>query len=79
MKVFAMAGSVRAQSFNKKLLALAVSQLQAAGAEVDVYDLKAANLQQYDADIEVTSGLPAVVVDWKERSAKADGFLLVRP
>ncbi len=79
MKIFAVAGSLRAQSFNKKLLALAVSQLQGAGAEVDVYDLKAANLQQYDADVEATSGLPAVVVDLKERIVKADGLLLVSP
>lgn len=79
MKIFAIAGSARAQSWNKKLLALAVQQLRQDGAEVDVYDLKAANLVQYDADIEATTGLPPVVVDLKERIARADGLLIVSP
>jgi|CXWL01.1.fsa_nt_gi chromate reductase len=78
MSVLAICGSIRAQSWNKKLLALAAAQLIEAGVDVDVFDLKAANFQQYDADIEAT-GLPAAVIDLKARIAKAEGLLLVSP
>ena len=56
-KILAFSGSSRKGSLNKKLLAIAVRELRAMGADVTEIDLREFNLPIYDGDIEAT-GIP---------------------
>jgi chromate reductase len=78
MKLLAIPGSLRAGSFNRKLLALGVAELKARGVEVDLYDLKTAALPIYDGDLEA-AGMPEAVVSLKQRIAAADALLICTP
>ena len=68
-RILAVAGSLRAGSYNRKLLALLVEQARAQGAEVDVVDLKALALPVYDGDIEAQGLPPDGVVGEKTAAA----------
>ncbi len=56
-KILAFSGSSRKGSLNKKLLAIAVRELRALGAEVTEIDLRDFDLPIYDGDIEA-QGMP---------------------
>ena len=57
-RILAFAGSLRRDSFNKKLVKIAAQAARNAGAEVTEIDLKDYPLPIYDGDIEAESGLP---------------------
>ncbi len=76
IKIFAIAGALRAGSFNRKLLAAAMRKVK--DATVDVADLKEFDLPLYDGDLEA-QGLPAGVVKLKERIAAADALMIATP
>ena len=78
-KIVAFAGSLRAGSFNKKLLAIAVEAARAAGAEVTVVDLKELALPVFDQDIEDATGLPEGAKKLKTLMRESDGFLIASP
>ena len=74
--ILAIAGSLRARSFNAMLLRAAV-ELAPAGATIETGSIK--DIPLYDGDLEAASGVPAVVQALKDRIAQADGLLLVSP
>jgi len=74
--ILAIAGSVRAKSFNAMLLATAV-ELAPAGITVETASIK--DIPLYDGDAEATSGIPPAVQALKERIVQASGVLLVTP
>jgi NAD(P)H-dependent FMN reductase len=78
-KIVAFAGSLRTGSFNKKLLAIAVDAVRAAGAEVTVVDLRELNLPLFDQDIEDSTGLPDGAKKFKALLRANDGFLIASP
>jgi len=78
-KIVAFAGSLRAGSFNKKLLAVAVDAARAAGAEVTVVDLRELALPLFDQDLEDASGLPEGAKKFKALLRAGDGFLIASP
>ena len=57
-KILAFAGSTRTESFNKRLIRIAVAGAQAAGAEVTLIDLRDYPLPLFDGDLEAREGLP---------------------
>ncbi|MBU8895554.1 NAD(P)H-dependent oxidoreductase [Corallococcus sp. M34] len=77
-RIAALSGSLRAHGFNSMLRDAAVAQARALGADVDVVDLRALNLPIYDGDVEA-AGLPASVVELRERIDKAQGFIIASP
>lgn len=79
IKIVAFAGSLRAGSFNKKLLAVAVAAARAAGAEVTVVDLRELALPLFDQDLEAASGLPDGAKRFKVLLRASDGFLIASP
>lgn len=79
VRILAMAGCLRKESLNKKLLAVAVADLRAKGAEVDVLDLHDIDMPLYDQDIEDTAGLPPGALAFKRRIGLANGLLFASP
>lgn len=78
-RILAFAGSTRKDSFNKKLLRIAVQGAQAAGAEVTVVDLRDLPLPLYDGDLEAEQGLPENAKKLKDLMKGNDGFLIAAP
>jgi chromate reductase, NAD(P)H dehydrogenase (quinone) len=78
-KVLAFAGSVRKESFNRKLIKLGVQFAQEAGAEVKHIELKDYPLPLYDQDLEKDKGLPPEAQTLKDLFIKSDGFLISSP
>ncbi|HEY6174545.1 MAG TPA: NADPH-dependent FMN reductase [Kofleriaceae bacterium] len=74
--VLAIAGSLRAKSFNAMLLRAAVEHAPA-GTTIDTASIK--DIPLYDGDAEVVSGIPPAVQALKERIVQATGVLLVTP
>lgn len=78
-KILAFAGSLRKDSYNKKLIQIAIQGAKEAGAEVTYIDLKDYPLPIYDQDIEDAQGLPSNALKLKELMLKHDGFLISCP
>ena len=78
-KIAAFAGSLRAGSFNRKLLTLAADAARAAGAEVTIIDLRELALPLFDEDLEAASGLPEGAKKLKALLRAGDGFLIASP
>jgi chromate reductase len=78
VKILAVSGSLRADSYNTAL-ARAARELAPAGVEVEVYD-GLASLPPYDQDLDEGDGeVPAAVRDLRARIEAADGILFVTP
>ena len=78
-RIVAFAGSLRAGSFNKKLLAIAADAARAAGAEVTIIDLRELALPLFDQDLEDATGLPEGAKKLKALLRASDGFLIASP
>lgn len=75
-RIVGLSGSLRAGSFNGKLLR-AAQALAPEGVAIDVASI--AGIPLYDGDLEAAHGVPEAVVALKDRIAAADGLLLVTP
>jgi chromate reductase, NAD(P)H dehydrogenase (quinone) len=78
-KILAFAGSARKDSFNKKLVKIAVEGAKAAAADVTYLDFRDLPLPLYDEDLEKTSGLPENVLKLKALMKEHHGFLIACP
>ena len=78
-KILAFAGSTRMDSFNKKLIRVAVTGAQAAGADVTLIDLRDFPLPVYDGDLEVRDGLPPAAKQFKQLLLANQGLLIASP
>jgi NAD(P)H-dependent FMN reductase len=79
LRLLAFAASLRRESWNRKLLGLAVDLAREAGAEVDVAEFHEFDMPLYDADLLALSGLPAGASELTRRLGAADGLLLASP
>jgi chromate reductase, NAD(P)H dehydrogenase (quinone) len=78
-RILAFAGSARRESFNKKLIKIAVAGAEAAGAQVTLIDLADFPLPLYNQDLETEQGLPAKAVELKTLFLANDGLLMSCP
>jgi NAD(P)H-dependent FMN reductase len=78
-KILALAGSLRADSFNKKLVRIAAAGARAAGAEVTVIDLNDYPLPIFNEDLEKRDGLPAEARQLKDLMTSHQGLLISSP
>jgi chromate reductase len=78
-RILAFAGSTRKESFNKKLVKIAVDAARAAGGDVTYVDLRDIPMPLYDGDLEAEQGLPENVKKFKAMLIGADGFLISAP
>src|SRR5581483_4225599 len=78
-KILAFAGSLRKDSYNKKLVKIAMKGAEEAGALVTYIDLKDYPLPVYDQEIEDSQGLPENALKLKKLLLEHDGFLISCP
>lgn len=78
-KILVFAGSLRKDSFNKKLAKIAAKAVEQNGGKVTYIDLKDYPLPIYDQDIEDSTGLPQNALKLKKLFEEHDGFLISCP
>ncbi len=78
-KILAFSGSLRAESFNQKMVTVAAEGARQAGAEVMVISLRDYPLPLMDEDLEAASGLPENAKKLKELFKSHHGVLLASP
>lgn len=76
--ILAFAGSLRAGSYNKKLVRIAAAAAEDAGAKVTVINLDDYPLPLFDEDVE-ERGTPENATKLKALMKAADGFLIASP
>lgn len=79
VKVLAFAGSVRQDSYNKRLVCIAAKGAELAGAEVEVLELKDYPMPLMDEDYEAINGMPDNAVRIKEKLLGCSGLLISAP
>jgi chromate reductase len=79
LRLLAFAASLRRESWNRKLLGLAVDLAREAGAEVDVAEFREFDMPLYDADLLTLTGVPAGTSELTRRVGAAEGLLLASP
>jgi NAD(P)H-dependent FMN reductase len=78
-KILAFAGSLRAGSYNKKLVKIAAAGAKAAGAEVTYLDLREFPLPVFDEDLEAAEGLHPNARKLKDVFLAHQGLLISSP
>ncbi len=79
VRILAFAGSTRAVSWNKKLVALAAEGARRGGAEVTLLDLRDFPMPLYDGDLEEQHGIPAPAAAFKQQLVEHHGLLIASP
>ena len=78
-RILAFAGSLRRDSFNKKLIRIAMAGAKKAGAEVTLIDLADFPLPIFDQDLETAQGMPENGAKLKQLFIDHDGFMIASP
>jgi NAD(P)H-dependent FMN reductase len=78
-RILAFGGSLRRDSFNQKLVALAAAGARAAGADVTVISLRDFPMPVFDQDLEDSAGKPEAAVRLKALFASHHGLLIASP
>ncbi|MBM4107281.1 MAG: NAD(P)H-dependent oxidoreductase [Phycisphaerae bacterium] len=78
-RILAFAGSLRAGSYNMKLVRIAAGAAQAAGASVTALDLRDLPLPVFDEDLEAREGLPPNARTLKDLMLACDGMIISSP
>lgn len=76
MRILGIAGSLRKDSYNRKLLAYAAKVADGHGQEIVICDL--GDIPLYNGDVEA-EGMPPPVAAFRERIAQADAVLFAGP
>lgn len=79
IRILSFAGSLRRDSWNKKLAHVAAESARKAGAEVTELDLRELDLPMYDGDLEKEHGLPAGAKRFRELLLAHQGLLIASP
>jgi NAD(P)H-dependent FMN reductase len=74
-RILAFSGSLRAGSFNQKLVTLAADFARAAGAEVTLISLRDYRMPLFDQDLETEEGMPLPAQELKSLFAAHDGLI----
>lgn len=78
-RLLAFAGSTRSGSFNKRLVAIAASGAEQAGADVTRIDLADFPLPLYDGDLESDHGIPEQALRLRKLMVAHHGMLIASP
>src|SRR6478672_11779042 len=78
-KILAFAGSFRENSYNKRVLKVAVEGARKAGAEVTVVDLRDYPMPVYNQDDQQQNGFDENALKFQRLLGEHDGFLIASP
>jgi len=78
-RILAFGGSLRLDSFNQKLAAIAAQGARDAGAEVTLVALRDFPLPLFDQDLEAASGMPEAAKRLKQLFREHHGLLIASP
>ena len=78
-RILAFGGSLRRDSCNQKLAAIAAQGAREAGAEVTLIALRDFPMPVYDGDLEEASGMPEQAKRLKDLFRKHDGLIISAP
>ena len=77
--ILAFAGSSRKESWNRKVLEVAVQGAREAGGEVTVVNLIDYPMPIYDADWHAAHGVPSTMLELRKLMMSANGLLIASP
>lgn len=78
-KILALAGSTRADSYNKKLVQEAAEIARKKGAIVTVIDLKDFKMPFYDEDLEKAEGMPLAAKQFRQLMIDNQAIIIASP
>ncbi|MEE2954761.1 MAG: NAD(P)H-dependent oxidoreductase [Pseudomonadota bacterium] len=79
MRILVFAGSLRKESFNKKLATIIAKKIGKLGVEVDHPNFREFLMPIYDGDLEASDGLPGGTIALGQRIGASDGLVIVSP
>lgn len=79
IKILAFAGSGRMDSFNKKLVRIAVSGMEDSVSQVTYIDLSDYPMPLFNQDLEAAEGMPEKAREFKNLLIEHSGFLIASP
>jgi NAD(P)H-dependent FMN reductase len=79
LKVLVFAASLRAESLNRKLAALAARVAEQHGATVDLASMRDFDVPSYDGDAETATGIPPGAQELQRRLLANDAFVISSP
>ena len=79
LKVIGFGASLRADSLNRKLAALAARCTEQSGAVVDHASMRDFEVPSYDGDLEKAQGIPKGAEELKRRLLASDAFIVSSP
>ena len=79
LRVLVFAASMRAESLNGRLAALAAQVAEAYGASVDLATMREFDVPLYDGDLEASDGIPPGAEELRRRLTACDAFILASP
>jgi chromate reductase, NAD(P)H dehydrogenase (quinone) len=79
LQVLVFAASLRKESLNRKLIALAARVAQEYGASVDVASMHDFDVPLYDGDVELSQGIPKGAHELQRRLLASDAFIVSSP
>jgi NAD(P)H-dependent FMN reductase len=78
-RILAFGGSLRSESYNQKLAAIAARGARGAGAQVTLIRLRDFPMPLFDQDLEDAKGMPENAAKLKALFAEHDGLLIASP
>lgn len=78
-KILAFSGSLRAGSYNQKLVEIAAAAAEDAGAEVTLISLSDYPMPLFDQDLEEREGMPGKARELKQLFKEHDALLIASP
>src|SRR5687768_8159687 len=79
LKVLVLGASLRSESLNKRLAALAARLAERHDALVDQASMRDFEVPGYDGDLEAASGIPAGAQELQRRLLASDAFIIASP
>jgi NAD(P)H-dependent FMN reductase len=79
IRILVLAASLRAESLNARLAALAARLVERNGGVADLTRMGQFDVPAYDGDLEAAEGIPAGAGRFRERLEAADAFLIASP